>query len=103
MAGWITMPLGMEVGLGPGDFLLVGDPGPHFQKGSEPPHFAHVYCGESAGYIKMPLGMEVGLSPGDFGLDGDPALPGSPSQKGGGGRGQTTIHFASSTTHAKCN
>jgi len=59
------MPLGMEVGLGPGDFLLVGDPGPPFQKGSEPPHFAHVYCGQSAGYIKMPLGMEVGLSPGD--------------------------------------
>jgi len=71
MAGWIKMPLGMEVGLGPGDFLLVGDPGPPFQKGSEPPHFAHVYCGQSAGYIKMPLGMEVGLSPGDFVLDGD--------------------------------
>jgi len=26
MAGWIKLPLGMEVGLGPGDFVLDGDP-----------------------------------------------------------------------------
>ena len=26
MAGWIKMPLGMEVGLGPGDSVLDGDP-----------------------------------------------------------------------------
>ena len=26
MAGWIKMPLGMEVGLGPGDFVFDGDP-----------------------------------------------------------------------------
>jgi len=25
-AGWIKMPLGMEVGLGPGDIVLDGDP-----------------------------------------------------------------------------
>jgi len=25
-AGWIKMPLGMEVGLGPGDVVLDGDP-----------------------------------------------------------------------------
>ena len=25
-AGWIKMPLGTEVGLGPGDFVLDGDP-----------------------------------------------------------------------------
>jgi len=25
MAGWIKTPLGMEVGLGPGDFVLDGD------------------------------------------------------------------------------
>jgi len=25
-AGWIKMPLGMKVGLGPGDFVLDGDP-----------------------------------------------------------------------------
>jgi len=27
------MPLGMEVGLGPGDFVLDGDPAPPSQKG----------------------------------------------------------------------
>ena len=25
-AGWTKMPLGMEVGLGPGDFVFDGDP-----------------------------------------------------------------------------
>jgi len=28
MAGSIKMPLGMEEGLGPGDFVLDGDPAP---------------------------------------------------------------------------
>ena len=28
MAGWIKMPLGMEVGLDPNDFVLDGDPAP---------------------------------------------------------------------------
>jgi len=26
MAAWIKMPLGMELGLSPGDFVLDGDP-----------------------------------------------------------------------------
>ena len=35
MAGWIKMPLGTEVGLGPGDIVLDG--GPRFLlKGTEP-------------------------------------------------------------------
>ena len=33
MTGWITMPLGMEVSLGPGDFVLDGDPAPLPKKG----------------------------------------------------------------------
>jgi len=33
MAGWIKMPLGMEVGLGPGHIVLDGDPAPSPQKG----------------------------------------------------------------------
>jgi len=37
-ARWIKMPLGMEVGLGPGDFVLDGDPSPH-PKRSTPPNF----------------------------------------------------------------
>jgi len=41
MAGWIKMPLGMEVGLGPGDFVLDGDPAPLSpKKRAEPPIFS---------------------------------------------------------------
>jgi len=37
MAGWIKMPLGTDVGLVPGDFVLDGDPAPTLQKGTEAP------------------------------------------------------------------
>jgi len=67
------MPLGVEVGLSPGDFVLDGDQVPP-QKGGRAPQFsAHVYCGQMAGCIKMPLGMEGGLGPGHIVLDGDSA------------------------------
>jgi len=52
MAGWIKMPLSMEVGLSPGDFMLYGDPDPLPKKGAEPPPLkfsAYVYCGKTAG------------------------------------------------------
>jgi len=77
MAAWIKMPLGMELGLGPGDFVLDRDPAPPYPKGGgAPPQFsAHFYCGQTAGCIKIPLGMDVGLSPGDFVLDGEPVPP----------------------------
>jgi len=78
MAAWINMPLGMELGLSPGDFVLDGDPTlPSPKQGAEQPSqiSAHFCCGQTAACIKMPLGMEVGLSPGDFVLDGDPAPP----------------------------
>jgi len=39
MAAWIKMPLGMEVGLGSGDFVLDGDPAPLPTKGTEPSIF----------------------------------------------------------------
>jgi len=82
MAAWIKMLLGMELGLGPGDFVLDGDPAPPVQKGGGAPKFsAHVHCGQTAGWMKLVLGIEVGLSPGGFVLDGEPA----PSQKGEGG------------------
>jgi len=32
-AAWIKMPLGTEVGLGPGDIVVDGDPAPPHQKG----------------------------------------------------------------------
>jgi len=39
MAAWIKMPLGMEAGLGPSNFLLDGDPAPSPPKAAEPPIF----------------------------------------------------------------
>ena len=41
MAGWIEMPLCMEVGLSPGDFVLDGDPAPP-QKGGGVP--SPIFC-----------------------------------------------------------
>ena len=35
--GWIKMPLGKEVGLGPSDIVLDGDPAPLPQKGHSSP------------------------------------------------------------------
>jgi len=78
MAAWIKMPLGMELGLSPGDFVLDGGPSlPSPKRGqSHPPQFsAHFYCGQTAACIKMPLGVEVGLSPRDFVLDRDDPAP----------------------------
>jgi len=74
MAGWIKTPLGTEVGLGQGDFVLNGDRAPP-PKGSTAPNFRPVYSGQTARWIKIPLGREVGLGPGDIALDGDPAPP----------------------------
>ena len=47
-AGRIKMPLGTEVGLSPGDFVLDGDPAyPYPKRGRNPPpqFSAHFYCG----------------------------------------------------------
>jgi len=66
------MPLGTELGLSPGDLVVLdGDPSSLPEKRVEPrpPIFgfsAHFYCRQTAGWIKMALGVEVGLSPGDF-------------------------------------
>jgi len=76
MDGFIKMPLGMEVGLSPGDFVLDGAQPTSPHKGGGAPNFwAHVYCGQTAVWIKMLLGTDVGLGPEDFVLDGDPAFP----------------------------
>jgi len=69
------MPLGTEVGLGPGNIVLDGDPAPP-KRGTAPPQFlAIVRCSQMAGWTKMPLCMEVGLGLRDFMFDGDPATP----------------------------
>ena len=67
------MPLGMEVGLGPGYIVLDGDPAP--ERGTAPQFSAHVCCGQTVGLINMPLGKEVDLGPGRTVLDGDPVPP----------------------------
>jgi len=73
--GWTKMPLGMEVGLGSGDFVFDRDLAPPRKKGTAPTQFlAHVCCGQTAGWIKMPLGTEVNVGPADT-LDGVAALP----------------------------
>jgi len=70
------MPLGMEEGLGPGDFVFDGDPAP-----PEKRHCPHsqflviVYCGQTAGWIMMPLGMEINLGQVDVVLYGVAAPP----------------------------
>jgi len=61
------MLLGTELGFGPGDIVLGGDPALAHGKGHSIPHFsAHVCCGQTAGWIRIPLGTEVGLVAGDI-------------------------------------
>jgi len=69
------MPLGMEVGLGSGDFVLDGDPAIPRKEGTPTTtqFLAHVYCGQTAGWMKTPLGTEVDLGQGHIVLDGDRA------------------------------
>ena len=69
------MPLGMQVGLGPGHIVLDRDPSLPPPKVHSPQFSAHSCCGQMAGWIKMLLGREIGLSPSDIVLDGDPAPP----------------------------
>jgi len=70
------MPLGMDVGLGPGHIVLDMDPAPPQKKGGHSPRFsALVCCGQMAVCIRIPLDTEVGVSLGDIVLDGGPAPP----------------------------
>jgi len=89
---WIKMPLGTEVGLSPGDIVLVGDaaPLPHRKRHSSPHFSAHVYCGQTAGCSRIPLGTEVGLGPGDI-VRWEPSSPME--------RGTAAPHFS---THVCC-
>jgi len=76
VAKWLYLPLDMELGLSPGDFVLDGHPVTPPKKGAHSPQFsAHVSCGQTARWIKMPLDREVGLGPSDTVLDGDTTPP----------------------------
>jgi len=70
------MALGMEVGLGPGDFVFGGDPATPGTEGTPTTtqFLAHVYCGQVTGWMKTPLCTEVDLGPGHIVLDWVPAL-----------------------------
>jgi len=49
--GWIRMPHGIEVGIGPGHIVLDGDPAPQ-KVGTAAPRFsAHVYCGQTVAHL----------------------------------------------------
>jgi len=83
VAGWIKVPLGMEVGLGPGDIVLDGDWESSSPKmGAQQPPIFGPFTAVKWLDEWMPLGMEVGLGPGHIALDGDPATP--PSHRKGG-------------------
>jgi len=55
--GWIKMPLGTEVGIGPGHIVLDGDPAPPTGRGTAAvpaPQFSvhgHVYCGHAVDHL----------------------------------------------------
>jgi len=70
------MPLCMELGLSPDDFVLDGDSAPT-PKGAEPhPIFGpRLLWPNTAAWIKIPLGTEVGLGLRDIVFDVDPATP----------------------------
>jgi len=70
MARWIKMPIGRQVGLGPSDIVLDGDPAP--PNGAQPPIFSPRPLRPNGWML---LGMEVGLGPGDFVFHGDQAPP----------------------------
>jgi len=57
------MPLDTEVGLGPSDIVLDGDPTQlHPPKGAQQPSpifSAHVYCGQTTAWVRMPRGMQI--------------------------------------------
>jgi len=60
------MPLGMKVGLDPGDFVFDGDQATPRTEGTPTitQFLAHVYCGQTAGWMKTPLSTDVDLGPG---------------------------------------
>jgi len=80
MAAWIKMPLGTEVGLSPGDFVLGADPAPAVRAAPSPkmggaPSFrpTSIVAKRLHGSIwHLP---RIGLGLRDIVLDGDPATP----------------------------
>ena len=74
-AGWTKMSLGMEVALGPGDFVFDGDPASHPLRVHSPQFLSNVRCCQTTGWMKTPLDTEVDLGSDHILLDREPALP----------------------------
>jgi len=51
MAGWIKMPLGTKVSLGPGRIVLHRDPAAPPKRDTAPQFSAHVYCGQMVTHL----------------------------------------------------
>jgi len=69
------MPLGREVGLGPGHIVLDGDPAPP-QKGAQPPIFWPMsIVAKRLDGSRYATWYEGGLCPGNIVLHADPAPP----------------------------
>jgi len=68
------MPLDMEVGLSPGDFVLDRDPAPSPKRGGAP-NFRPTSIVTKLLHGTMPLGTDVSFGLRDVVLDGDPAPP----------------------------
>jgi len=52
MAGWIKMPFGTEVGIGPGHIVLDGDPAPPKRR-TALQFSARAYCGEMVAQLLL--------------------------------------------------
>ena len=73
-AGWIKMPtLDIEVGLGPGDFVLDGATPPQKEAEPGPPIFSPCLLWSNGCMDQDALGREMGLGLRDIVLDGDPS------------------------------
>jgi len=81
MAECIKIPLGTEVGLGRGDFVLDGNPVLPPKKGAHPQFSAHVCCGRWMDQDASATWHGDRPRPSGIVLDGDPAPP---LLKGGG-------------------
>ena len=91
------MKLGVQVGLGPGQFVFDGDAASP-PKGAHPPNFRPMsVVAKMAARIKMLLGMEVGLGPGDFAI----WEPSSRTPKGGHSS-QLSAHAIVNSTPGAC-
>ena len=73
------MSLGVELGLGPGDFVLDRDPARLPKRGAEPPNFRAMFIWPNGWMDEAGTRHRGRPDPGDFMLDGDPA----PSPKRG--------------------